>query len=101
MIRELSNPEQYSVLWTKESEFLESHGIYEKLSHHTPKGNTLELGCGTGKGTRYLSKGRSVLSLDSNQYLIDAANSYLEDVGVNRNIHNCDFFELTLMTKKL
>ncbi len=49
MSRELSNPEQYSELWTKESEFLELHGIYEKLSHHTPKGNTLEFGCGTGK----------------------------------------------------
>ncbi|EOX4444932.1 class I SAM-dependent methyltransferase [Vibrio alginolyticus] len=100
MSRELSNPEQYSELWTKESEFLELHGIYEKLSHHTPKGNTLEFGCGTGKGTRYLSNGRSVLSLDSNQYLIDAANSYLEGLNVSRNIHKCDFFELTTEDKK-
>lgn len=74
MNRVLTNPEQYSQLWRKESEFLEAYGIYEGMSKLTPSGNVLEFGCGIGKGTRHLSIGRSVLSLDSNSYLIEEAN---------------------------
>ena len=91
----LTNPEQYSQLWKRESEFLETHGIYGKLSKVTPSGNVLEFGCGIGKGTRHLSVGRSVLSLDSNPCLIEEANRYLDSVGTSRVIHQCNFFELT------
>jgi hypothetical protein len=93
--------EQYSQIWKKESEFLESHGIYELLSQITPSGNVLEFGCGIGKGTRYLSIGRNVLSLDSNPYLVNEANKYLDSVGASRIIHKCDFFELTADDKKV
>ena len=101
MNRVLTNPEQYSQLWKKESEFLEAHGIYERLSKVTPSGNVLEFGCGIGKGTRHLSVGRSVLSLDSNSYLIKEANKYLDSVGVSRVIHRCNFFELTADDKEV
>lgn len=101
MNRELTNPEQYSQLWKKESEFIESHGIYERLSKMTPSGNVLEFGCGTGKGTRHLSVDHNVLSLDSNPYLIVEAERYLDSIGVSRRIHKCDFFELTAEDKKV
>ncbi len=98
MNRVLINPEQYSQHWRNESEF---HGIYQLLSKMTPSGNVLEFGCGIGKGTRYLSVGRNVLSLDSNPYLVDEANRYLDSVGASRKIHKCDFFELTADDKRV
>jgi len=72
MTRILSNPEQYSKLWTSESGFLDSHNIYEKLSKLTPLGNVLEIGCGIGAGTQHLSNGRNVLSLDISKHLIQS-----------------------------
>lgn len=90
----LTNPKQYSQHWKKESEFLDSHGIYERLSKKIVGGNILEVGCGVGKGTRHLSIGRNVLSLDSNSYLIDEAKTYLDGVGVKHRIHMCDLFNL-------
>ncbi|WP_409409307.1 methyltransferase domain-containing protein [Acidithiobacillus ferriphilus] len=95
MTRTLSNPEQYSQHWKKESEFLDSHHIYEKLSKVTPIGNVLEVGCGAGFGTRHLSNGRNVLSLDSNPHLIMEAKEYLDSATINHNIHKCDLFDLT------
>ncbi|GEM_PF-1203317 len=97
----LSNPEQYSQLWKKESEHLESHGIYELLSKITPMGNILEFGCGIGKGTHHLSINRNILSLDSNETLINEANRYLDSIGASRTIYKCDFFELTADDKKI
>jgi SAM-dependent methyltransferase len=94
MTKTLSNPEQYSKLWTSESDFLDSHNIYEKLAKLTPLGNVLELGCGIGAGTQHLSSGRNLLSLDSNSNLIKAARERLVNAGINHNIHECDFFHL-------
>jgi len=91
----LSNPSQYSEQWKNESEHLENHGIYQLLSKKTPKGDVLEFGCGVGNGTRYLSTDRNVLSLDSNEHLIEEAAKYLSSVGSNAKIHKCDFFDLT------
>lgn len=76
----------------KESEFLESHGVYSQLSKITPGGNALEFGCGAGNGTHHLSIGREVLSLDSNPQLIEKARIRTKE---NVKIHQCDFFELT------
>jgi hypothetical protein len=101
MNRILSNPEQYSQRWKTESEFLESHGIYELLAKMTPQGNVLEFGCGIGNGTRHLSIDRSVLSLDSNQHLIDEASRHLDCIGANARIHKCDFFSLTKDDKEI
>lgn len=95
MFRVLSNPQQYSDLWEKESELINSHGIYEKLSKLTPTGNVLEIGCGIGLGTRHLSSGRSVLSLEGNEFLIRKAESLLDSDGIPHQIHKCDFFSLS------
>ncbi|MDD2653035.1 MAG: class I SAM-dependent methyltransferase [Sulfurimonas sp.] len=92
MNRELSNPEQYSDLWNKESEFLESHQVYSQLSKMTPAGKALEFGCGVGNGTHYLSIDREVLSLDNNSQLIEKAR---DRANKNVAIYQCDFFELT------
>lgn len=91
MKRELTNQEQYSNLWEKESQFLESHGIYSLLSKVTPSGKVLEFGCGIGNGTHHLSIDHDVLSLDSNSRLIEKARS-----RVNGNVafYKCDFFHL-------
>ncbi|WP_444677958.1 class I SAM-dependent methyltransferase [Halomonas sp. E19] len=91
MKRELTDHEQYSDLWEKESQFLESHGIYSLLSKITPSGKILEFGCGIGNGTHHLSIDHDVLSLDSNGRLIEKARS-----RVNGNVafHQCDFFHL-------
>lgn len=91
----LSNQEQYAELWKKESENLESHGTYRELAGLTPSGSVLEVGCGTGFGTLHLSKDRDVLSLDSNQLLIDSARALLAREGLEAHIHKCDFFSLT------
>lgn len=89
---QLSNPEQYSDLWAKESDLLELHGVYSNLSEMTPVGKVLEFGCGVGHGTYHLSAGREVLSLDSNPDLIQKARNRIK---TNVAIHQCDFFALT------
>ena len=91
----LTNANQYSTLWRDESDFLKSHDIYDKLSEFTPVGNILEIGCGVGNGTMSLLKKHSVLSLDSNPYLIKEAQSRLESSGLHCNIRKCDFFDLS------
>jgi SAM-dependent methyltransferase len=101
MNMQVSNPEQYSELWKDESDLLESHKIYERLSKITPSGNVLEFGCGAGKGTRHLAIGRALLALDSNSYLIAEAKKYLHAAGVSHNIHKCDFFNLTAEDKNV
>lgn len=97
----LSNPEFYSGQWKKESEHLESNGIYKLLSEITPKGNILEFGCGIGKGTCYLSNSNKVLSLDNNQHLINIAQGHLNDNKSAAVLHHCDFFKLTDADKRL
>lgn len=91
MKRELTNQEQYSNLWEKESQFLESHGVYSWLSKITPSGKVLEFGCGIGNGTYHLSIDHDVLSLDSNSLLIEKARSRTSG---NVVFHQCDFFDL-------
>ncbi|WP_028886855.1 class I SAM-dependent methyltransferase [Teredinibacter turnerae] len=92
MSRELSDPEQYSNLWSDESEFLEFHGIYSELSKMTPAGKVLEFGCGSGNGAHHLSINREVLSLDCNAQLIEMARNRTHGKVA---IHQCDFFSLT------
>lgn len=101
MSRVLTNPEQYSKLWEAESDFLESHGIYEQLSQMTPEGNAIEFGCGVGNGTRHLSVGRNVLSLDNNSHLVSEAVKRLRENEGSATLHKCDFFELTEDDKRL
>ncbi|WP_267443370.1 class I SAM-dependent methyltransferase [Erwinia psidii] len=98
---QLSNKAQYFQLWKKESDFFEQHGIYEQLSKLTPAGNVLEFGCGTGKGTFWLSEKNPVLSLDNNPHLIDEARRFLSQSGRNVTIHQCDFFELSQVDKRI
>lgn len=101
MNRVLSNQKQYSQLWKTESEFLESHGIYESLAKMTPEGNVLDFGCGIGNGVRHLSNNHSVLSLDSNEHLIDETVKRLSENGVSAKIRKCDFFNLIEEDKKI
>ena len=95
------NKEQYSVFWEKESNNLNSLNIYEILSKIIPNGKVLEIGCGIGFGTYYLSKHHEVLSLDNNDYLIKKAKKYLDEQKINHKIHNCDLFQLTFNDKKI
>ena len=88
------NKEQYSVFWEKESNNLNSLNIYEILSKIIPNGKVLEIGCGIGFGTYYLSKHHEVLSLDNNDYLIKKAKKYLDEQKINHKIHNCDLFQM-------
>jgi SAM-dependent methyltransferase len=92
MNMEISDAKKYSELWEKESDHLESNGIYKDLSEITPQGNTIEFGCGVGRGTKHLADGRRVLSLDNNQHLIDIAKRNIKNDDVI--FHRCDFFEL-------
>ncbi|MEM7874771.1 class I SAM-dependent methyltransferase [Morganella morganii] len=87
--------ESYSKKWTTESDCFDKQGMYEKLSALIPDGNTLELGCGTGKSTLSLLKNHNVLSLDSNEFLIKKARDYLSGLNHEVNIHNCNFLSLS------
>jgi len=96
-----TNKKQYSQQWLSESEQIDSQGMYEKLAKLIPEGNVLEFGCGVGKGTKYLLDGRNVLSLDSNEHLIQLAEGYLRSSSLEPNIHQCDFFSLSEEDKKI
>ncbi|HGN2959926.1 TPA: class I SAM-dependent methyltransferase [Proteus mirabilis] len=97
-----TNKEQYSNLWMNESNHIESQGIYEELTKLIPHdGNVLEFGCGIGNATKWLLNGHDVLSLDSNEYLINQACNKLTGLGLKPNIHNCDFFSLSSDDKKI
>ncbi|MFH4413227.1 class I SAM-dependent methyltransferase [Vibrio diabolicus] len=91
----ISNASQYADTWGNESDFLESHGIYEKLAELVPDGNVLEVGCGVGNGTQYLVKSNKVLSLDSNESLIKTAQERFKNKCIESSIIQCDLFDLT------
>lgn len=95
MLGKISNRSEYSKEWIKESEHLNSIGIYEKLASQIPHGKVLEIGCGAGFGTAQLSRGREVLSLDNNPYLIEAASSYLRNNGISYKMHKCNLLSLS------
>jgi SAM-dependent methyltransferase len=89
------NKEQYADFWETESKDFNSNKIYEKLSKSIPSGKVLEIGCGIGFGTHYLSKNREVLSLDNNKSLIEKAKSFLNSKNDTYKIHYCELFQLT------
>ena len=90
----LSNHKLYSEHWKKESDLMDSKGVYEMLAALTPDGNVLEFGGGGGQGTRHLLAQHSVLSLDNNEHLIKIATKHLRAHGYEPNIRQCDFFNL-------
>ncbi|MFZ5270601.1 class I SAM-dependent methyltransferase [Enterobacter asburiae] len=90
----------YSERWEKESDLMDSKGVYEMLASYTPEGNVLEFGCGAGRSTRHLLEHHSVLSLDNNTYLIESAKQYLDTYAYSPNIHQCDFFMLSESDKQ-
>ncbi|MCA6940489.1 MULTISPECIES: class I SAM-dependent methyltransferase [Pectobacterium] len=91
----------YSEHWKKESDLMDSKGVYEKLAALTPEGNVLEFGCGAGQGTLHLLAHHSVLSLENNERLIEIATKHLEEHGYSPNIHQCDFFILSDSDKQV
>ncbi|HAV1886877.1 TPA: class I SAM-dependent methyltransferase [Enterobacter hormaechei subsp. xiangfangensis] len=91
----------YAEHWKKESDLMDSSGVYEKLAALTPEGNVLEFGCGAGQGTRHLLAHHSVLSLDNNDELIEMAKKHIDEHGVKANIHQCDFFALSENDKQI
>lgn len=91
----------YSERWKKESDLMDSKGVYEMLASLIPEGNVLEMGCGAGQGTRYILSHHSVLSLENNEYLIEIATKHLDDHGYSANIHQCDFFTLSGRDKQV
>lgn len=95
------NKEQYATFWETESKNFDSCGIYQKLTDLLPDGKVLEIGCGNGIGTHYLSQKHEILSLDHNQYLIDKATNYLNKHNNTYQIHKCDLFQLTDEDKKI
>ncbi|NKE96096.1 class I SAM-dependent methyltransferase [Pantoea agglomerans] len=97
----LINHELYAKRWEKESDLMESKGVYEWLASLTPEGNVLEFGCGAGQSTRYLLNHHSVLSLENNEYLINSAKENLVKHGCASAIHQCDFFTLSESDKQL
>ncbi|MGA3824800.1 MULTISPECIES: methyltransferase domain-containing protein [Pseudomonas] len=94
-MNQLSNAIQYSGLWERESQSLESHDVYQKLAKAVPNERVLEIGCGVGNGTKHLADGREVLALDNNEHLIAKAAARLKDAGLTAQIHHCDLFELS------
>lgn len=92
---EITGKEKYAQQWSGESEYLSNHGIYEQLAYSTPPGNILEFGCGSGRGTHQLLRDHAVLSLESNEYLIDETKRFLASEGLQPIIHKCDFFTLS------
>jgi len=95
------NKEQYANFWKPESEDFNSNNTYETLSKLIPSGKVLEIGCGVGLGTYYLSQNHEVLSLDNNQFLISQAKSHLDAEASKYQIHQCELFELTDDDKNL
>ncbi|MFW2193597.1 class I SAM-dependent methyltransferase [Klebsiella quasipneumoniae] len=91
----------YSESWRKESELMDSKGVYEALSSITPEGNVLEFGCGSGQSTRHLLASHLVLSLENNEHLIESATKHLVEHGYLPNIHQCDFFTLSDSDKQI
>ncbi|MDM7170518.1 class I SAM-dependent methyltransferase [Klebsiella variicola] len=91
----------YSESWRKESELMDSKGVYEALSSITPEGNVLEFGCGSGQSTRHLLASHLVLSLENNEHLIESATKHLGEHGYLPNIHQCDFFTLSDRDKQI
>ena len=89
------NMEQYANFWEPESINFNSSKIYEILSKWIPNGNVLEIGCGIGIGTHYLSLNNEVLSLDNNEFLIEKAKAYLDSQNCTYQIHRCELFQLT------
>ena len=89
------NKEQYAISWEAESNSLENNGIYKKLVDLLPDGKVLEIGCGNGMGTHWLSQKHDVLSLDNNEYLIKKTKEYLNSQNDKYQIHKCDLFKLT------
>ncbi|VAE22117.1 MULTISPECIES: class I SAM-dependent methyltransferase [Enterobacteriaceae] len=97
----ISDHKMYAEYWKKESDLMDSTGVYGKLAALTPDGNVLEFGCGGGQGTRHLLTHHSVLSLDNNEDLIEIARKHLDEHGLSANIHQCDFFNLSENDKKI
>ncbi len=91
----------YSEHWKKESDLMDSKGVYEMLASLTPEGNVLEFGCGAGQGTQHLLSHHSVLSLENNEHLIEYATKHLGEHGYSPNIHQCDFFTLSEKDKQV
>ena len=95
------NKEQYANFWEPESINFNSNKIYEILSKSIPNGNVLEIGCGIGIGTHYLSLNNEVLSLDNNKFLIEKAKIYLDHQNSKYQIYQCELFQLTQDDKKI
>lgn len=95
------NKEQYANFWEPESINFDSNKIYESLSSFIPVGKVLEIGCGVGLGTYYLSLNNEVLSLDNNEFLINKAKKYLDSKNCKYKIHQCELFELTQNDKNI
>lgn len=83
----------YANLWEKESNLINSKGVYKNLANLLPNGNVLEIGCGNGNGTLALSRKNRVLSLEVNQFCIDKTKRLVENTG-NIEIYKCDFLKL-------
>jgi SAM-dependent methyltransferase len=95
------NKEQYANFWEPESINFNSNKIYEILSKFIPNGKILEVGCGIGIGTHYLSLNNEVLSLDNNEFLIEKAKLYLDNQNSKYKIHHCELFQLTQDDKNI
>lgn len=95
------NKEQYANFWEPESKNFNSNNVYEILAKLIPDGKVLEIGCGIGLGTYCLSQNHEVLSLDNNEFLIDKAKQYLDNLEDKYQIHNCELFQLTQNDKNL
>jgi hypothetical protein len=90
----LSNHEEYAQHWGEESAHLDAHDIYERLAGLIPAGRVLEIGCGTGRGTAQLVRGRAVLALDNNAHLIAEARRFVGD-HENAAFCRCDLFDFS------
>lgn len=104
------NDKQYALAWEKESkQYNEKNKIYDKLSKLIPCGKVLEIGCGIGAGTYFLSLEHEVLSLDNNKFLINKAKNFINNQKIKYKsqkehkykIHNCELLELTSKDKEI
>lgn len=83
----------YANYWEKESNLINSKGVYQQLAGLLPEGNVLEIGCGNGNSTLELVKKHKVLSLEANTFCIDKTKQRTKNIG-NLEIYKCDFLAL-------
>lgn len=91
----LSDHKTYSEKWISESDVMDKAGVYSQLASLLPRGNVLEFGCGSGRGTVALSLHHPVISLENNEFLISECLRFMALKNVTANVRKCDFFSLS------